>query len=91
MLTCLYRAAFSPSEIKSLIGREAGLVTGVGHSNGRWVIWTFIPGSALALVLQILRNEVKTLRNEVQGLLLHVYAARSVVAPPEHLWHSKEC
>lgn len=71
----------------SVSGREAGLVTGVGDSYGKWAVWTFIPGSALAPVLQI---SVKSCRNEVQGLSLHVYVAQSVVAPPEH-GCSKKC
>lgn len=40
------------------------------------------------LVLQI---SVKTVRNEGQGLLLHIYGAHSVVAPAEHPRHSKIC
>lgn len=68
----------APGE-KSVSGREAGLVTGVGDSYGKWAIWILF----LIPVLQ-------SCKNEVQGLSLHVYVAHSVVAPPEYPGHSKK-
>lgn len=52
------QSCFQPQG-KRVVGREAGLVTGVGHSYRRWVIWTFIPGSALASCLPDICEDLK--------------------------------